>query len=126
MNKKDIEKDIVNKLTDFVGECPMVQFEYEFDNKLNVFLISYQLSQYLPDTDPFWDALCELEQKMNDDYSIDAPLFSEKNRLFTLSSNANLIKSSPSTPAPVSSHSVFGTKRIKRSAINLVSRALGS
>ena len=87
--------DILKRnLHEFVQVHPNVSFRYEFSKTRNRYIVSYKFEDTISDEDPLWDDIFELESSF-DQYD-DAPLFSEGNRLFTLSNSAEIVLFEPS------------------------------
>ena len=80
-------------LHEFVQVHPNVSFRYEFSKTRNRYIVSYKFADSISDEDPLWDDIFELESSF--DQFDDAPLFSEGNRLFTLSNSAENVLFEP-------------------------------
>lgn len=90
--KKDIERDIRVKTGQFVQSNPDVTFNFEFDGKRELFLISYSFLEMPDDNDPIWDTIFSLQSFFDEKYGDEAPLFCENERLFKLSSHHITVK----------------------------------
>ncbi len=92
-SKTYMEKVIDESLQNFVNSHPEIIFRYEYSDLMDCYLISYVLPENISDEDVIWDNLSDLKDSIEDALRDNPPLFSRNNIVFTLSSNAKLVKS---------------------------------
>lgn len=89
---KAIEQDLVRMLKQLTTEFPWLSARYEYRKSWATFLVSYAPSCTMFSDDNILNRMMVLEDKLIDKYGDDAPLFCEEENLFTLSTDAILIK----------------------------------
>ena len=87
-----IEQDLVRMLTQLTTEFPWLSARYEYRAPWATFLVSYVPSNKMFSDDDVLLRMMELENELIAKYGDDAPLFCEEENLFTLSTDAILIK----------------------------------
>ena len=98
-----LEKILRRWAQDMVNRYTWLTIRFEYSEKRRVFLVSYSPRQMISGNEPFIRDSMEFEDRMNDIYSDDAPLFCDEERLFRLSPAAEVIRYEPKRmPAPSS------------------------
>ncbi|MDE6718051.1 MAG: hypothetical protein K2J70_07655 [Muribaculaceae bacterium] len=95
MRKQEIEDKLREELTNIVKAYPFLTYRFEFCEKRNKFLVSVSSNRYIGSDEDIWDVFLDSEQRFEDEFGMDAPLFTSDEHLFKLSSNAVVIKPSP-------------------------------
>ncbi len=92
--KDKIREEILNQLRRLVELHPDMTVSFEYNDSRQVFLISYDFENERSDDDSIWDEIFDLQCSFDSKFGVDAPLFCQGNRLYELSSNAEVIVSS--------------------------------
>ncbi|MDE6291769.1 MAG: hypothetical protein K2M16_09575 [Muribaculaceae bacterium] len=90
--KNKIREEILNKLGDFVEVHPEMSICFEYNDSRRLFLISYHFDNEKSDEDSIWDEIFDLQSGFEEKFGLDAPLFCQDNRLYELSSKAEIIR----------------------------------
>lgn len=67
-------------------------FRFEYSQEYETFIVSYNAPESMLHDATFCRDLLQIETKLNDTYGDDAPLFTEKERLFTVSDQAEVVE----------------------------------
>lgn len=92
MNRNQIENSLTEWFEDMLKKYIDVSFRYEYNEKRNVYLVSYSINVDECQESAFFKDVMAFEDKMDLLFENDAPLFCEGESLFKLSSDA-IIKS---------------------------------
>lgn len=92
--KDEIREEILNQLGRLVELHTDMTVSFEYNDSRQVFLISYDFENERSDDDSIWDEIFDLQCSFDKKFGVDAPLFCQDNRLYELSSNAEVIISS--------------------------------
>lgn len=91
MKKTELENILNAWFEDMLSKYDWLSFKYEFDEKRNVFLVSYFPADKINTNDEFCRDAMAFEDKVNYLYGDDAPLFEDEETLFPLSEKAIVI-----------------------------------
>ena len=109
-----LEKILRRWAQDMVNRYTWLTIRFEYSEKRRVFLVSYSPRQMISGNEPFIRDSMEFEDRMNDIYSDDAPLFCDEERLFRLSPAAEVIRYEPKRmPAPSPKRTMTKTTRTR-------------
>lgn len=91
MRKDIIEKQLTNWFSLMLQKYAWLNIKYEYSNVEKCFLVSFSPSLLTKVSEGFSKDALDFENKMNDDYDIDAPLFCDGEELFKLSPEATIL-----------------------------------
>lgn len=83
-----IEKQLVNWFDEMLQKYTWLNIKYEYNDIEKSFLVSFSPSILTKAAEDFSKDALEFENKMNEEYDIEAPLFCDDEELFELSPNA--------------------------------------
>ncbi len=89
--KSNVRYALESMLKGLCDEFPWLSARFEFQEDWGTYLVSYAPSERIYEDKDALLRMRELENKLQDDYEDDAPLFCIGERLFTLSSDAKKI-----------------------------------
>ena len=93
--KSNVRYALESMLKSLCDEFPWLSARFEFQEDWGTYLVSYAPSERIYEDKDALLRMRELENKLQDDYEDDAPLFCIGERLFTLSSDAKKISTTP-------------------------------
>jgi len=90
--KEDIEKRLTAWFSVMSNKYSWLRIKYEFNERRNVFVVSFSPSCCIDASDEFNKDALLFENEINNEYGDYAPLFTDEEELFKLSENAKTIK----------------------------------
>ena len=90
MRNLDIETSLRSWIISMVNRYDWLTIRFEYNDTENRFLVSYYYAKSIDDNDSFYTEALSFEDKMNELYSDDAPLFCDLESLFKLSPMAEV------------------------------------
>lgn len=91
MNKESIEKQLRAWFSQMTKKYTWLIIKFEFNEGRGVFMVSFSPLNKIELSDDFNRDAMQFADKMNADYGDEAPLFTDEESLFSLSSNAEII-----------------------------------
>lgn len=92
MNKAIIEKELRTWFQLMTKIYGWLRIKFEFNEGRRVFMVSFSPISQIELSDAFNLEVMRFEDKLNDTYGDEAPLFTDEETLFQLSSNAEVIE----------------------------------
>ena len=90
-----LERALRQYAEDLVSRYPWLTIRFEYSEKRSVYLVSYSPAQKINENESFIRESMAFEDRMNDIYDDDAPLFCDDEELFKLSPEAEVIRHRP-------------------------------
>lgn len=109
MRDLELEQILRRWAQDLVSRYTWLTIRFEYSERRGVYLVSYSPSEKIDESESFARETMEFENRMNDLYDDNAPLFCDEEELFKLSSEAEVIRYH--TPEKVDLHSVPKKKK---------------
>jgi len=110
MKKYEVEQALREWAQEMVQKYAWLTIRYEYNDTRNRYLVSYSPSEIIEENEEFCRESMSFEDYMNLTFFDDAPLFCDDERLFHLSEQAEVVKSTPaSLPLIITSHAVVWT-----------------
>ena len=109
MRDLDLEQILRRWAQDLVSRYTWLTIRFEYSERRGVYLVSYSPSEKIDESESFARETMEFENRMNDLYDDNAPLFCDEEELFKLSSEAEVI--CYRTPEKMDQHSVPKKKK---------------
>ena len=100
MKDLDVERALRQYAEDLVSRYPWLTIRFEYSEKRSVYLVSYSPAQKINENESFIRESMAFEDRMNDIYDDDAPLFCDDEELFKLSPEAEVIRHRPGRIRP--------------------------
>ena len=92
MKDLDVERALRRYAEDLVSRYPWLTIRFEYSEKRSVYLVSYSPAQKINENESFIRESMAFEDRMNDIYDDDAPLFCDDEELFKLSPEAEVVR----------------------------------
>ena len=108
MKDLDVERALRRYAEDLVSRYTWLTIRFEYSEKRSVYLVSYSPRYLISGKTALINEMMDFEDRMNDVYGDDAPLFCKDEELFKLSPEAEVIRHRPLgslAAVPVSSRS---------------------
>lgn len=96
MKKEEINRNLRIWFSQMLKKYTWLSIKYEFNVTRKCFLVSFSPESITSQNEEFSKDVLAFEDKMNEEYCDDAPLFCDGESLFKLSSNAEVL-TNPST-----------------------------
>ena len=109
MKDLEVERILRQYAEDLVSRYTWLTIRFEYSERRGVYLVSYSPSEKIDESESFARETMEFENRMNDLYDDNAPLFCDEEELFKLSSEAEVI--CYRTPEKMYQHSVPKKKK---------------
>lgn len=94
MRNLSIEDSLRSWAKKMVKRYSWLTIRFEYSNDENHYLVSYYFSEKIDENNPFYKEALDFEDKINEDYLENAPLFCDEESLFKLSPSAEEFKKS--------------------------------
>ena len=91
MIKEDIKIQLDNWFSQITKKYAWLRIKFEFNEERGVFMVSFSPSRHIELSDEFNADAMRFSDEMNALYGNEAPLFTDEENLFTLSSDAEVI-----------------------------------
>ena len=91
MMKEDIEKRLRAGFSQMTEKYAWLRIKFEFNESRGVYMVSFSPLNHIESSDDFNIDVMTFADKMNALYGNDAPLFTDEESLFVLSSDAEVI-----------------------------------
>lgn len=91
-DKDNIEKQLRSWFSQITKKYTWLQVKFEFNEERGVFMVSFSPKSHIEDSDEFNIDAMLFADDMNAVYGNEAPLFTDEEFLFTLSSNAEIFE----------------------------------
>lgn len=92
MIKDNIEKQLRTWFSQMTKKYTWLRIKFEFNENRGVFMVSFSPKNHIKDSDEFNIDAMQFADKMNVIYGNEAPLFTDEEFLFALSSNAEVVE----------------------------------
>ena len=92
MIKDNIEKQLRSWFSQMTKKYTWLRIKFEFNENRGVFMVSFSPKNHIEDSDEFNIDAMQFADKMNVIYGNEAPLFTDEESLFVLSSNAEVVE----------------------------------
>lgn len=92
MIKDNIEKQLRSWFSQMTKKYTWLRIKFEFNQNRGVFMVSFSPKNHIEDSDEFNIDAMQFADKMNVIYGNEAPLFTDEESLFALSSNAEVVE----------------------------------
>ena len=92
MKDLEVERILRQYAEDLVGRYTWLTIRFEYSEKRSVYLVSYSPRYLISGKTALINEMMDFEDRMNDVYGDDAPLFCEDERLFKLSPEAEVVR----------------------------------
>lgn len=92
MRDLELEQILRRWAQDLVSRYTWLTIRFEYSERRGVYLVSYSPSEKIDESESFARETMEFENRMNDLYDDNAPLFCDEEELFKLSSEAEVIR----------------------------------
>ena len=92
MKDLEVERILRQYAEDLVSRYTWLTIRFEYSEKRSVYLVSYSPRQMISRSKPFIRESMAFEDRMNDIYDDDAPLFCKDEELFKLSPEAEVVR----------------------------------
>ena len=92
MKDLEVERILRQYAEDLVSRYTWLTIRFEYSEKRSVYLVSYSPKRLISGNDTLINEMMDFEDRMNDVYGDDAPLFCEDERLFKLSPEAEVVR----------------------------------
>lgn len=93
MEKNKIEQELRLWFTQMLDKFTWLQIKFEYNRMRDCFMVSFSPEPAVSQDEKFCTEALAFEDKMNEEYGDDAPLFCDNEELFKLSSNAEVLTS---------------------------------
>lgn len=97
MNKENIEKQLRTWLEQMVKKYSWLRIKFEFSEVESVYMVSFSPLSHIELSDNFNRDAMLFADKMNAEYGVEAPLFTDDEELFRLSEAAEIIHAIPTS-----------------------------
>ena len=91
-NKK-MEQELRLWFSQMLDKYIWLSIKFEYNKKRNCFMVSFSSKDTISQNEDFCAEAIAFEDKLNEEYGDDAPLFCDNEELFKLSSDAEVLKS---------------------------------
>lgn len=91
MNKENIEKQLRTWFSQMTKKYSWLRIKFEFNEVRRVFMVSFSPVNQIELSDEFNRDAMQFADEMNEQYSNDAPLFTDEETLFKLSADAKTV-----------------------------------
>lgn len=92
MIKDDIEKQLRTWFSLITKKYTWLRIKFEFNERRGVYMVSFSPISHIEHSDEFNIDAMRFADEMNATYGNEAPLFTDEENLFTLSSNAEVVE----------------------------------
>lgn len=92
MEREKIERLLIEWSNVMVKKFDGLIIRYEYSVSFHTYLVSYNRLSIKEQANQFYGCLIKFEKRLDDEFPVGAPLFSEGNRLFKLTDKAKVVK----------------------------------
>lgn len=107
MNKENIEKQLRSWFAMITEKYGWLRIKFEFSKVEGVYMVSFSPASHIELSDEFNRDAMSFADKMNAEYGMEAPLFTDEEDLFRLSDAAEVISTIPTSMVTTSVTTVY-------------------